>query len=122
MAFSPTTNLLGLIVTGDCGGLTYYTDRRGRLIAFLQAPPHKPPSTLQIAVRNRFRQIAQNWAALSPAHHTQWARLAARLSICGTGFSTYTYLACCRTHATYRTLCAQSGITPPPPTLVPLTW
>ncbi len=65
MAYTIPWEMLGTWVSGDVGGITIYTDRFGRKVAFPKSPPDKPPSEEQIAIRARFKTAQANWKALT---------------------------------------------------------
>ena len=81
----PFATLLGFNATGDLGGLTAYTSRKGRTVWFKKSPPLRPPSYHQRVMRNRFRNIALTWSALAADRRAAWIRAAhaARLRIGG---------------------------------------
>jgi hypothetical protein len=81
----------GTNIQGDIDGLTLYVSSRGKVVAFLRAPPDKPPSQDQVTVRNRWRAAATTWAALPAGQRNNWlvAAKQARLRIGGYNLWTY---------------------------------
>jgi len=72
-------HLIAFTLQGDIGGLTTYTSKRGKHVAFPLAPPRVPESARQANQRERFKSAATKWAALTPAQRLIWLR-AARLT------------------------------------------
>ena len=72
----PFASFLGWKCTGDIGGITAYTRRNGRTVWFKKSPPLRPPSYHQRVLRNRFRNIATTWQALTPDRRNAWIRSA----------------------------------------------
>jgi len=95
--FTPKNKLLCLLgwqPTGDLGGLTGYTSKRGKPVWFLKAPPTTPPSPWQTHQRNLFRLLGTAWSQIGPDARARWlaASHAARLNIGGYNLFTYYYL------------------------------
>ncbi len=82
---------LGWNTQGDLGPYTLYTDRRQSLVIFLKAPPRTPPSWRQKAQRNRFRQAASLWNALSPDRRKAWQLATDRAHLALTGYDLFIY-------------------------------
>ena len=84
-AASPLLNVIGLAPAGDLGPLTGYTNKRGRPVWYLKAPPKSPPTDWQWAMRDFFRLAAEAWTRLDVTERTDWlaAGQAARLKITG---------------------------------------
>lgn len=89
MPYGYPATLLGLIVSGDLGPSTIYTDRAGRKVEFPKAPPTKPPSPGQQFQRDRFRQAQANYMALTPAEKHDWEQLTLRTALSLTGQNLY---------------------------------
>jgi len=112
-AFPPS--LLGLRVSGDVGGVTYYTDRDGNNIAFPQDPPKVPRSILQAKQRIRWAATSRAWDE-EPAHvRRAYTLAAARLSLQMGGRNLYFSLAFRQDEGLRQTLERQSGQTLPMP-------
>lgn len=116
MPYADPVSCLGLIVSGDLGGLTIYTDRWGRKIAFAKSPPQKPATALQRMHRDRFRAAQQQYMALSPQVKADWENLVRRTCLCMTGQNLYIHLATKSAPRDLATLINQSGIYVDPPT------
>lgn len=104
---TPSSNVLSILgwrPTGDLGGLTAYTSKRGKVVWFLKAPPTCPPTDWQIHQRNVFRLIAMAWQGLSDAAREQWhlAEVRGRLNI--TGYNLFTWWSITHDNATIRTI------------------
>lgn len=115
MALGIPANILGLIVSGDVDGLTIYTDRHGRKIAFPKAPPKEPPTPLQVALRARFRAAQQAYMAETITEKALWEDLTKAVSLALTGQNLYIHVAMKHTFPFLDTLMAQSGISVSPP-------
>ena len=90
MAFQPQPKLFSLMgwnATGDLGGLTFYTNKRGKLTYFLKAPPTTPPTFWQLRNQNNFRLAAQLWEGLDPKVRDLWELATKRLSLRITGYN-----------------------------------
>jgi hypothetical protein len=110
--------LLGFAISGDIGGLTTYTNRRGRKIWYDFAPPDKPPSWNQIRQRGRFIQAAANWLALTLEQRRQWQRATQIVGHCATGMNAAMQYALRHDTAIVTTIERQSGITLTLPAIV----
>ena len=64
--------LLGIMISGDIGPLTFYTSQRNNHVVFDKKPPLNPPSQLQLRQRNIFKQIARAWNGLTPVDQAKW--------------------------------------------------
>lgn len=118
MALGIPASCIGLIVSGDVDGLTIYTDRHSRKIAYPKSPPKEPPTAKQTFLRNRFRLAQEQYMALSPADRAEWERLAIAAGLCMTGQNLLIHVAMKDSFAMLATLMQQTGITVTPPTLV----
>lgn len=80
MALLPNRNcaLLGFQVTGDLGGYTAYTDKRGQVVWFPKAPPLNPPSVMQTYNRRKMATATQMWHWLTPQEQADWNTAAHR--------------------------------------------
>ena len=85
MGFGENASLWGMVVSGDIGDLTVYTDRFGKKVAFQKSPPKKPPTDLQIAQRERFRLAQVEYMGLTPLQKADYELLVTRASLCLTG-------------------------------------
>ena len=118
MGIAHQLQVMGMIVSGDIGPLTIYTDRHGRKIAFPKAPPKEPPTDLQVSHRARFRSAQQEYMALSHVKRNDWERLSRRASLCMTGQNLYIHIAMKGGLVNLDTLMRQTGLTVDPPTIV----
>jgi hypothetical protein len=120
VAFDFKFSLLGLLVQGDVGGWTGYTDRFGRHHWYPKSPPLTPPTEAQIFYRNRWSAGAALWRALTPQQQQAYSAVCRKLSLMLTGPSLYMTLYCRNNLELIKTLEQQSGISleaPPPPEL-----
>lgn len=97
-------SLLGLVVNGDLGGLTIYTDRFGKKVVYEKSPPEKPPSDLQVIQRQRFRLAQAEYAALTSDQKLDYETLAQRASLCLTGQNLFIHVALVHSYALLNTL------------------
>lgn len=118
MALGIPAAYLGLMVSGDIGGITIYTDRYGRKIAYPKSPPKKPPTELQTAVRSRFKAAQAEYMTLSPAQKADYETLVRHASLALTGQNLFIHVAMKHTGAMLATLVLQTGIEVPQPTPV----
>lgn len=118
MALGIPASALGLIVSGDVDGLTIYTDRHGRKVAYPKAPPKEPPTISQVNLRERFRLAQAQYMALSPAGRADWEQISVRSGICMTGQNLLIHVAMKHSLALLDTLMNQTGVSVAPPTLV----
>lgn len=113
MAYTLPLQLFGVWVSGDVDGLTIYTDRFGRKVAFPKAPPEKPPSDLQTHQRNRFRDAQVAWNALTPGQKKQLEDAAEKGSLVMTGQNLYISVALRNDSTALATLARQTDTTLP---------
>ncbi|MCH7687828.1 MAG: hypothetical protein IH899_14285 [Planctomycetes bacterium] len=114
MAWSVPWNLLGLIVSGDVGAFTIYTDKHGRKTVFPKSPPEKPPSVDQIAQRSRFATAQAAWSALTDQEKADLEAACRKLSIPLTGQNLYIKVALTARQSAADTVASQSNIALPP--------
>jgi len=110
--------LLGLTVSGDMGGNTYFTNKNHKVVVFPVAPPKKPPSLNQLIQRYRFRMTVASWTMRPPYIQNQYTLASERMSLCMTGLNLYLHLAFAQDWNTIHTIFNQTGITlgmPPDP-------
>lgn len=94
MVMTPQDELLSFLgfgATGDLGPLTGYTNKRGKLVWFIKAPPTCPATDWQISQRNTFRLIAMAWKALSDPARQQWHLAETRGHLNITGYNLFTW-------------------------------
>jgi hypothetical protein len=102
--------LIGLKVQGDLGQITCYTSKRNRVVWYLNAPPMKPPTYLQIEQMNKFRNASLSWLALSGESRVRWSTAASAAHLRITGFNLWTYWQLKGDVAAIRTIEHQTGI------------
>jgi hypothetical protein len=115
MALGLPPGALGLIVSGDIDGLTIYTDRHGRKVAYPKAPPKEPPTDFQIYYRNRFKTAQANYMALTAPQKADYEDLTKRANLCLTGQNLFIHVALKHTFGLLDTLQQQTGVTVVPP-------
>lgn len=118
MAIGVPASVIGLIVSGDLGGYTIYTDRHQRKIVFPKAPPKEPPTIHQTRLRERFRLAQAEYMAASPPERSAWEQLTLRSSLCMTGQNLFIHVAMKHTFGTLTTIMQQTGVSVTPPTAV----
>lgn len=101
---------LGLKIQGDLGPFTCYTNKRGRVVWFLKAPPKEPPTWMQTLQRNIFSYVGWAWAALTPPQREQWELVAKKASLRITGYNLFSYWAITDDEPTIRTIEQQTGM------------
>jgi len=106
-----SANILGLIVSGDLGPLTIYTDRHGRKIAFPKSPPKKPPSPAQLVQRERFKAAQAAYMAITPEQKHNYELITKRLALCLTGQNLYIHVALSHAFLSLTTMERQARVT-----------
>lgn len=119
MAFTVPVNILGLQVSGDIGGLTIYTDRFGKKIAFPKSPPKDPPSEKQLHQRIRFRDAQQSWTGLPNQVKIDYEELCRKANVPMTGQNIWIHTALTNDETAIKTLIQQTGISVPIPNFIP---
>ncbi len=118
MALGISPNLLGLIVSGDVGGITIYTDRHGRKVAYPKAPPKEPPTQMQIDSRAKFKSAQAEYMALTSSEKQAYELLTKAANLCMTGQNIFISTAMRHTQGILDTIMLQTGITVVSPTPV----
>lgn len=80
-------NVIALKLQGDLAGWTTYTNRRGKITFYPQAPPLDPPSWAQQYQRLHFSQAASAWNYLSQADRDNYERSAKEVKATITGYN-----------------------------------
>lgn len=119
MAWTIPWNLMALQVSGDFADLTVYTNKNGKKVAFLKAPPDKPPTELQIAQRARFKLAQAGWMALSHPIKNDYEEMCSRANVPMTGQNIWIHSALTNDAQAIQTLIGQTGITVPIPDFIP---
>ena len=94
--------LLGFNCTGDVGPYTFYRSKRGQLVWFPRAPALNPPSQIQLAIRQRFKQAGADWRTLNQSDRAAWLHTSKCCGLAITGYNLWVYwrtirdLACIR--------------------------
>jgi hypothetical protein len=81
--------LLGFNCTGDLGPYTFYRSRRGKRVFFPRAPALNPPSTIQKIMRQRFRNVATIWRALTTPQRADWEAASITCRLRCTGYNLF---------------------------------
>lgn len=116
MAIIPP-GLIGLIVSGDMGGETFYTNKQGVVVCYEHAPPKCPPTLAQIIQRYRFTMAVINWVLRPEYIKAQYERVTHLMSLDMTGINLFIHLSFSQDWHTIATIYNQTGITlgmPPP--------
>jgi len=82
---------LGFLKWGDIGPLTFYKNKRGKLVAFNKTWPTGPPSPGQKILRDQFRAAAAAWKALAPGKRLQWELASQRASLAMAGYALFVH-------------------------------
>lgn len=109
------SNVLGLVVSGDLGDLTIYTDRFGKKVVFPKSPPKDPPSAAQVVQRQRFADAQAAYMSLTHEEKTAYENLALAASLCATGQNLFIHVSLTRAWQFLATLQRQWGIDVPAP-------
>lgn len=116
MAWSCPWNYLGMIVSGDVGGYTIYTDRFGKKVIYPASPPKCPSTPNQLLQRLRFRLAQADYMSQPAAVKLAWETIPKRASLCATGQNLWLHFALCPDPAALQTLIRQTGVQVEPPT------
>jgi hypothetical protein len=119
MAFTEFFNILGLIVAGDIGDQTIWTDRFGQKVFSKKNYPDKPASELQQAQRSRWKKGCEAWQQLSKTEKQQWEELSLRAYCSCTGFNLFMHAVLTPTFERIETLINQSGVEVQRPDYIP---
>lgn len=115
ISYTIPLNILGFQVSGDIGGLTIYTDRFGKKVAFPKSPPKEPASDRQLQQRLRFREAQQEWKALANQVKKNLEDMCRKANVPMTGQNIWIHTAMRHDFTAYQTLQNQTGITVPEP-------
>lgn len=102
--------LIGFDLTGDIGGLTAYTNNRGRAVLYPRASPLNPPSDAQQTQRDALTEAANGWATLGQQTKSEWQRAARRAALRITGYNLWVYWWLTGDTAVVKTISQQTGI------------
>jgi hypothetical protein len=108
-------NAMGFVVSGDVDGLTIYTDRYGRKIAYPAAPPKKPPTIWQLAWRRNLAMGMRLWRDLSNDERHAYRRVCDAASLCMLGHNLWLHVYLAADYELLSTLAEQYAITLTPP-------
>lgn len=118
-SFRPLITWLGMYISGDVGGYTVYTTRRGKIVWYPASPALKPPSPLQQKQRLRFKLAQANWRLLSPALVATWEHLTKVLCLPLTGQNLFISLSLRPNNDALTSATRKAGVVLSPPTPVP---
>lgn len=113
MAFQPPRTILTLLgfgATGDLGPFTFYTNKRGRLVWFIKAPPTSPPSYAQLRQQDLFTSAAATWQFFTPTRRNNWELASKRASLAITGYNLWVYFCCTADLTEIQTIEHQTGL------------
>lgn len=117
MANTIPFNLMGLQVSGDLGGITIYTDRFGKKVAFPKEPPKTIASKEQASLRKRFADAQKDYMILTVQQKKDYEDLARKTNIPMTGQNLWISVSMKGNISGLETLEDQSGISVVHPTL-----
>ncbi len=103
--------LLGVMISGDIGPLTFYTSQRNKHIVFDKKPPLNPPSQLQLRNRNLFKHIARSWHNLPELEQKKWEAATKRLGCRMNGYHLWVWWSWRHDLPALRTIERKTGIT-----------
>lgn len=102
---------LGWNTQGDLGPWTFYTTKQHKMVFFIKAPPHGPPSYLQTLQRQAFRMAAAYWQRHTPTQKAAWENATHVLKLNLTGYNLFVWYHTAGDRATIATIERLSGIT-----------
>jgi hypothetical protein len=103
-------DLIGFRVSGDVDGLTIYTDRFGRKVAYKKSWPDKPATPSQALCRARFRAAMAEWKNLSSYQKEEYEQASLALSLCMTGHNLFVHLCLRGSEQEWSVLCQSVGV------------
>lgn len=103
-------SFIGLRPTGDIGGFTVYTSKKGRVVWFPKSPPKTPFTRLQLRHMKHFEFAARAWQRQTQEVRNAWNLAARRAHLYLSGYTLWTYWQTTRKRQTIRTIERQSGI------------
>lgn len=112
-------SLLGLWVSGDLAGFTFYTTKTGRKVCYPEAPAVQPPSQLQQRMRARFKCAYLNWKELSSEDKANLEQATKKLGLCLTGQNLYVSTQLTGKISNYKTVARQAKLNLPALEYVP---
>jgi hypothetical protein len=80
-------SLLGLVSSGDLGGITCYRSHLGKIVQFAKTWPKHPPTLAQLTGRARMSFAAEQWRGFNATNKNTWRRAAHTSSLCATGYN-----------------------------------
>lgn len=102
--------MLGMVVSGDLAGQTIYTDRFGKKVYFVQAPPKSGPSPMQLKQRQRFTAAVENWRDSSQDQRVGYEGISLAASLAMTGLNLWVHVSLSGNAEVLATLQRQTGI------------
>jgi len=103
-------SFLGFRPTGDLGGMTAWTNQRGRVVWIDKSPPLNPPSVLQQQFRDQFRLAATAWRAMPAERRAAWLLAARRAHLYITGYNLWVWFQRTNDAETIRTIERQTHL------------
>jgi hypothetical protein len=119
MAWTPDFQILGIVVAGDLGDQTIWTDRHGRKVYSKKNWPDKPPSALQRVARDRFREAISAWRSLTAEMKETWELLSLKSYASCTGHNLFVHACLSQDQSRVITLMNQTGIEVELPVYIP---
>lgn len=89
-------SLLGLVSSGDLGGITCYRSHLGKIVQFAKTWPKFPPTLAQLTGRARMTFAAEQWRGFNETNKNTWRRVAATSNLCMTGYNLWVIWTFCK--------------------------
>lgn len=118
MAYTLPIHFLGLIVAGDIGDRTIWTDKYGRKVISNKNWPDKPASVAQLIQRTRWKKMCLNWRQLDDTSRQQWEEMSRLAWAPATGFNLFAHESLVAESGNVDTLRRQTGVSPPKATYI----
>jgi len=115
VAWTPPPNILGLIVSGDVGDVTFYMNKNRKIVAFPKDWRQEKTSPARLRCRQRFAAAQATWRPLTRPQKQSLEKACRRLSIPMTGQNLWISTALTGDVAAYQTVQRQSGVPLPAP-------
>lgn len=84
-------HVMGLILAGDMGPFTFYTNKNKKHVFYPKAPPEKPPTIFKLRHYQRWKNAAWQWSNMPQTTRDDWNLAAARAHTRISGYNLWIY-------------------------------
>ncbi len=103
--------IMGLLLAGDMGPFTFYTNKLHKHVFYQKAPPEKPPSIFQRRHHQRWTNAARQWRNMPQETRDAWSLAATQAHTRISGYNLWIYWITTHDRPGLATIERQSGIT-----------